>query len=254
MQPTRQHILDYLRVHRDASVRELGSLLGLTATGVRQHLGVLEQEGYIQSREQRGRVGRPALRYALTAHGEDSYPRQYHQLANALIAEVEASFGPAGLTRIAQGVARRFAATLDVAPGATPAERAEALTIALRARGVVADWSPEWSPGRVVPDSAVPGATGPGSTVSGSTVPGSAAHDSAQPAPEPDAILIYERTCPYPQVARLTSLVCTIDVEQVGAMTGMHAELTTCIAGGDDCCTFRLVPPLPSLVPLISQR
>jgi len=38
MQTTRQQILDYLRLHREATVKDLSLLLGLTATGVRQHL------------------------------------------------------------------------------------------------------------------------------------------------------------------------------------------------------------------------
>ena len=38
MQPTRQLILDYLRSHGEATVRELGDYLELTATGPRQHL------------------------------------------------------------------------------------------------------------------------------------------------------------------------------------------------------------------------
>ena len=33
-------------------------------------------------------------------------------------------------------------------------------------------------------------------------------------------------------------------------MTGMRADLTTGIAGGDDCCTFRLMPHLPLVMPV----
>lgn len=209
MQQTRQQILDHLRVHRDASVRELGALLDLTATGVRQHLGVLEQEGYVHSREQRGRIGRPALRYSLTSHGEDSYPRQYDELANALIAEVAANFGADGLALVTRGVAQRLAVPTDVAPSASADERAETLTIALRTRGIVADW----------------------------------AHEG-------DAIVVYERTCPYPQVARTNAVACMVDVEHLSAMMGMRAELTSCIAGGDECCTYRF--PL-SAVPVAAS-
>src|SRR3970040_2185925 len=41
MQATRQQILDYIRRHGQATVKELDVYLALTSTGVRQHLTVL---------------------------------------------------------------------------------------------------------------------------------------------------------------------------------------------------------------------
>ncbi|HEY8490926.1 MAG TPA: winged helix-turn-helix transcriptional regulator, partial [Dehalococcoidia bacterium] len=61
MQATREAILRYLRREGRATVKELGRTLGLTSTGIRQHLTVLERDGLVESREERGRVGRPAL-------------------------------------------------------------------------------------------------------------------------------------------------------------------------------------------------
>ena len=74
MQETRQQILDYLRRRGEASIRDLGQHLGLTATGVRQHVTILERAGLVRSREQRGRVGRPALLYQLSDDGEARWP------------------------------------------------------------------------------------------------------------------------------------------------------------------------------------
>ncbi|TET95672.1 MAG: winged helix-turn-helix transcriptional regulator, partial [Dehalococcoidia bacterium] len=61
IQSTRQQILQYLQRHGRATVKELGSLLSLTSTGIRQHLTVLERDGLVDAREERGRVGRPTL-------------------------------------------------------------------------------------------------------------------------------------------------------------------------------------------------
>ncbi|MCA9856264.1 MAG: ArsR family transcriptional regulator, partial [Dehalococcoidia bacterium] len=47
MQSTRQAILDYLRMHREATVRDLSRELSLTTTGIRQHLSILEQDGLV---------------------------------------------------------------------------------------------------------------------------------------------------------------------------------------------------------------
>jgi len=204
MQATRQQILDYLRLHRDASVKDLGRLLGLTATGVRQHLNILEQEGLVTSSEQRGKVGRPPLRYALTSLGDATFPKQYDALANALLDEVRASYGSRGLQQIVRGAAGRLA-TADEGAEAPFQGNADAringIVDLLRSRGVVADWERDG-----------------------------------------EAYLLHERTCPYPEVARRNSVACAMDVAQVRQLSGMDAKLTACLVRGDSCCTYRLLP------------
>ncbi len=202
MQTTRQQILDYLRLHRDASVKDLGRLLGLTATGVRQHLNILEQEGLVASFEQRGKVGRPPLRYTLTSQGDATFPKQYDALANALLDEVRACYGSEGLQQIVRGVATRLATSEEeVVADASPDVRVDAVVELLRSRGVVADWERSG-----------------------------------------DAYLLHERTCPYPEVARRNSVACAMDVAQVRELSGMDARLTACVVRGDACCTYRLLP------------
>jgi len=203
MQATRQQILDYLRLHRDASVKELGRFLGLTPTGIRQHLTVLEHEGLVTSYEQRGKVGRPALRYALSSAGEELYPKQYHELANALLDEVRAAFGSQGLQHVVRGAANRLAAPYANAlpADASPEARVEAVVEMFRSNGLVADWERNG-----------------------------------------EAILVHERTCPYPEVARHNSVACAMDVAQVRALSGMDARLTACLVRGDSRCTYRLLP------------
>ena len=48
MQSTRQQILEYLQRHGRGTVKELGELLDLTSTGIRQHLTVLERDGLVE--------------------------------------------------------------------------------------------------------------------------------------------------------------------------------------------------------------
>ena len=74
MQSTRQQILEYLQRHGRGTVKELGALLGLTSTGIRQHLTVLERDGLVEAHEERGRVGRPTLVYSLTAKRRRALP------------------------------------------------------------------------------------------------------------------------------------------------------------------------------------
>ena len=93
MQTTRQEILDHLQKHGRATVKELGQLLGLTSTGIRQHLTVLERDGLVLAREERGRVGRPTLVYSLTDKAESLFPRGYDELANPLLEELRGGRG-----------------------------------------------------------------------------------------------------------------------------------------------------------------
>lgn len=210
MQATRQQILDHLRAEGSATVRELVRVLGLTATGVRQHLTVLEQEHLVQHEEVRGRVGRPALRYRLSQAGDHIYPKRYEQLANALLDEVRTTYGAEGLQRVVRGAAGRLARGLPQpadprpADGCTPAgpgQRVESVVRMLRAADIVCDWEQDGS-----------------------------------------AFLLHERTCPYPEVARTNSVVCAMDVALVRELSGMDARLTECLVRGDHACTYRLVP------------
>src|SRR6266516_4015962 len=109
MQATRQQILDHLHAHGKATVRELARLLDLTATGVRQHLTVLERDGLVEAQEERGRVGRPAHVYRLSERGEALYPHKYDLLANLLLEEVRAMAGADALQRLLRRVSTRLA-------------------------------------------------------------------------------------------------------------------------------------------------
>ena len=103
MQPTRRQILDYLRRYGKGSVQELGDLLGLTSTGIRQHLTILERDGLIEGHEERGRVGRPALVYSLTDLGDALYPKKYAALASLILEQVRATSGDDGVQELLSG-------------------------------------------------------------------------------------------------------------------------------------------------------
>ena len=202
MQATRQHILEHLQLARSTTVKELCTVLGLTATGVRQHLTILEQDGLVASEEVRGRVGRPAHRFTLSRRGESMFPKGYDELANALIDEVRSSYGPAGLQQVVSGVARRLAGSHPAAfARLEPEQRIECVVELFEQRGVVADWERDG-----------------------------------------EAFLLHERTCPYPEVASRNSVSCAMEVTQVRLLTGMHVRLTSCLVRGDPHCIYRIEP------------
>jgi predicted ArsR family transcriptional regulator len=205
MQATRQEILDYLRGHGQGTVKALGAHLELTATGVRQHLTVLERDGLIEATEERGHVGRPALVYRLTAAGDALYPKKYDELANALIEEARALLGPEALQRLMKNVALRFARQYaGRLEGKTTEERLAKTAEIVGDRGNVVEI--EWMG---------------------------------------DDYLIRKYTCPFWNVATKNSAVCALDVEFVRQLASADARLTSSLLRGDDCCTFRVRPSVP---------
>jgi predicted ArsR family transcriptional regulator len=200
MQATRQQILDFLRRHGRATVKELDGHLGLTSTGVRQHLTVLEREGLVMAHEERGRVGRPALVYELTEQGDTLYPKSYDQLANLLLEEVRDLAGAQALQTLLRRVAARFADQYrERVDGRTLPERVAEATAIIVERGSLADCSPDG-----------------------------------------EDWLIRQYTCPFPKVAGQNSCVCSMDVEFVRLLAGADARLTTSLLRGDDACTYRV--------------
>lgn len=202
MQATRQQILDLLRRRSRATVKGIGDELGLTSTGIRQHLNVLERDGLIEAHEERGRVGRPALVYRLTVRGDAAYPKRYDELALALIEEARRLLGPQALQQLMRGVAARFAAPHERRlEGREFEERLEQVAGVLEERGNVVTWS---------------------------------AQDGEYS--------IRKHTCPFWNVATKNSAVCALDVQFIRQMAGADARLTTSLLRGDDACTFRIKP------------
>ncbi len=199
MQSTRQDILNLLR-RGELSIKELAAEVALTPTGIRQHVAILERDGLIEAREARGRVGRPALMYRLTAQGDAIYPKKYDELATALIEEARKLLGPDALQQLMKNVAARFAE--PYAPrleGKARAERFAETARIIEDRGNVTE--ARWSG---------------------------------------DDYLIEKHTCPFWEVATRKSAVCALDVEFVRRLAGADARLSTSLLRGDSCCTFRI--------------
>ena len=200
MQATRRQILDYLRLNGQATVKELGELLGLTSTGIRQHLTVLERDALVAAHEERGHVGRPALVYRLTEQGDALYPKLYDSLANVLLNELRALAGPDALQKVLRRVASQFAEPyVDRVEGKPLAERVAETTRIIQERGCLADC---------------------------------ALHNGDW--------YVSQYTCPFPSVARCNSGVCAMEVDFVRRLTGADARLVSSLLRGDRSCTYRI--------------
>ncbi len=202
MQASREQILSYLHQHGRGTVKEMAQLLGLTPTGVRQHLTVLERDGLIESHELRGHVGRPAFVYSLTERGEAYFPANYAMLANLLLEELRSMAGAEALQRLLRRVSSRMADHYsDRIAGRTLDERVQTVAQVLREHGC-----------------------------------------EVQVRNGEDGYFIEQCTCPYPEVARQHSAVCALEVDFVQRMTGADARLVGSLLRGDPACTYRVRP------------
>jgi predicted ArsR family transcriptional regulator len=125
----------------------LADALGLSAAAIRRHLDALVADGVLVEREprpaaRRGR-GRPARTYALTDEGRATFPHGYDDLATTALRYLNKTGGP---DAVASFAAHRAASLEEaIAPtisGATIAQRADGLAIALTAQGYAASTAP----------------------------------------------------------------------------------------------------------------
>ena len=209
MQSTRQQILEYLLRQGRATVKELGKLLGLTSTGIRQHLTVLERDGLVDAHEERGRVGRPTLVYSLTEKADSLFPKTYDALASVLLEEVRSSQGNERLHKLLHKVAERMAVPYR--------ERVEGKPLSGRVRETA----------RIMEEQ--------GCLVDVREAEG-------------DEYYIDEYTCPFPKVAQQDRAVCALHVDFVRILTGADTRLTRSLLRGERACTYRVRGTVKSAV------
>ena len=84
-----RHVFVALKRQGEASADELAEALGVTPSGVRQHLAVLRSAGLAASRQERGRSGRPVDLYHGTDLGETLFAGASGDLSLELLGHIE---------------------------------------------------------------------------------------------------------------------------------------------------------------------
>jgi DeoR family transcriptional regulator, suf operon transcriptional repressor len=147
---SRRRILEYVKRHGESVAEAIADELGVTPSGVRQHLTALERDGLLTHRAARGAAGRPKHLFALTPAGDALFPRAYAELTNELLDYV-ADEDPALLTRIFD---RRAARRLQRARARTAdlpfADRVRVVAQILDEDGYLADFARDDDGGFVI--------------------------------------------------------------------------------------------------------
>jgi predicted ArsR family transcriptional regulator len=94
---SQDRILFQLKTLGSQTAGDVGSRLGMTSAGARQHLLKLEIAGLVQSEDQRQGRGRPKKYWRLTQRGHDRFPDRHSDLTLDLLASMRDVFGDRGL-------------------------------------------------------------------------------------------------------------------------------------------------------------
>lgn len=130
---TRAKLLHLVRRSRQ-TITGLADTLRLTDNAVRTHVTALERDGLVECVGiDRSTGGKPARLYALTAEGEELFPKAYAVVLEGLIEEIARKDGPERTIELLQSVGRHAAA--ESAAKADPDARAVAAAAALRGLG-----------------------------------------------------------------------------------------------------------------------
>jgi predicted ArsR family transcriptional regulator len=203
MQQTRQQILEILRKRQVATVDEIAADLrmsrgDITPVTIRHHLGILQEDGLVESPEIRRRrsPGRPQIIYALTDKARAAFPNNYQQLVTALLTQLRETLPPQGVNVILEGVATQWAANAQIL-ALTPSERMDAVVEYLNSMGYEASW-----------------------------------HASSE------GIVLTTTNCPYHQVAAVDASLCEMDMRLIASLMGSVARRQSHVLSGDHECSY----------------
>lgn len=200
-------ILDLLRSRKSISVSELGTLLGVTATAVRQRLNRLMAQGYVERVAVRTGRGRPSHQYTLTKEGLRKTGANFADLAVALWEEIRAISDPeirrGLLERVSKRMAEMYAGRVT---GETLEERMESLAALFAERQM---------PFEVAVEQGLP--------------------------------VLTALACPYPDLAEQDRAVCSMERMLFSEILGEQVKLSACRLDGESgCCSFESTSNLGS--------
>ena len=169
---------------------------------MRQQLLQLQREGWVESRiarsEERGRTGRPATRYSLTEAGDHLFPKNYDLLNIAFIDAVGEELGPEAQKRMLKRVSEDRAATVSAS--------LRGRTIEERVESLKSFYL-EGDP-----------------------------HMQVQ---KGDGVYrLVERNCPYMNTAMQRPALCSVSVNALERILGVHVEREKKFQNGDGRCVF----------------
>ena len=195
-----QQFLEQLHRLGSATIREICSAVGVTATAVRQRLAKLQKADLVARETVRAGRGRPHHVYRVTEVGTRNLGDDYAELAQILWNELQNVEEPAIRQRIVEGVRQALIKRLGevVREGSSLRQRVRQLQEALTEQGFDVEM------------------------------------DESGSLP-----VLRENNCPYQELASTDRGICDLEQEVFEEVLGTQVRLTECFRAGDNCCAFQ---------------
>jgi DeoR family suf operon transcriptional repressor len=193
-------VLKAIQLRGKASIKDVASDLGVTASAIRLHVTQLQANGAIRADRVREGVGRPYYVYTVTPQAHNLFYKDYGDLAKLLLEEVAATQGPDALRDVLHRVSDRLVALYrDQIWGQELADRVRAWAALLDQRGV---------------------------TVRIERTEG--------------GFVLEEYGCPYQNVALENRAVCEMERQVMARLLESGVRLTRCVLDGHRGCEFQI--------------
>lgn len=204
----RRAILTALKGGGPLSMADLAEQIGISYEAIRQQMSQLVLEGWVARKLDRGSStpGRPRSLYHLTSAGDHLFPKEYDDLAVALIdAASERLGGEAVRSLLAEVTRRKVEAWEPLLRGRSVEERLEAL------KDVYLEEDPFTHVER-----------------NGD-----------------DGLRLVERNCPFLSVAERRPALCSVTVSVLRRLLGVEVVRRERFQSGDGRCVFQVFPDRP---------
>jgi predicted ArsR family transcriptional regulator len=210
MDGSRLEILRIINEHPNSTVNDIAGSLGLAPISVRYHLNLLERDGFIDIRKVRGSVGRPYNTYCITNVGREQLPHSYDLLAERMLEQVKQFATPQQIEEMFRGMAE----TLTAARGQRLREASVEQKIDTLVELLGAEgFLTRWEESN-------------------------------------GDLVLKEYNCPYQRVRQNHPEICQLDKQIISSVMQAPVELNSCIADGDDCCTYHVMSSVPLINPV----
>jgi predicted ArsR family transcriptional regulator len=141
---SRERVLFLLKTKGPQTASRMAKKLRVTTMAVRQHLAVLQGEGFVNFTDERRKVGRPPRVWQLTSKAYDRFPDCHAELAVGMLEAIRSAFGDQGLERLTEERTRQQARSYRTRmpePDAPIEERVATLARLRREEGYMAEWA-----------------------------------------------------------------------------------------------------------------
>jgi predicted ArsR family transcriptional regulator len=140
----RGRVLFQLKTKGPQTAARVAKRLGVTTMAVRQHLSVLQGEGFAEFTDERRKVGRPSRVWQLTPKADERFPDCHAELAVGMLQAIQSAFGEEGLERLTADRTRKQVESYRArmpSPETPLDERVAALATIRREEGYMAECS-----------------------------------------------------------------------------------------------------------------